>query len=186
MRTIAANSNATEAPVTIADIVSRRPCAFFFKHDYLKIILPLLQEEIHGAAGVVDDEGRLCGLLTERAVLRHIFKCSADPLISSTNFRKYIDDMLVSDAMIEKPETLDDDIPISEAAGMMLRRGYRYMPVVSRYDRNQFLGIVSERELALALQRQLEETQKAERSHRSLLSYMLAEPYCNASSPDGG
>ena len=186
MRTIAANANNTGRPVTIGDVVSRRTCASFFKHDYLKIILPLLQEEIHGAAGIVDDQGRLCGLLTERAVLRHIFRRSADPLISGANFKKYIDDMIVADAMIENPETLDDDITISDAAAMMLRRGYRYMPVVSRFDRSQFLGVVSERELALALQQELEEVRKAERTQRSLLSYMLAEPYGHGWSQEGG
>lgn len=177
MRTIAANANHSPAAKTIGDVVSRRHFSTFLDDDYIKVILPLLQESDIGAACVLDDTGTLRGLLTERGILRHIFACSSNKLINSANVRKYIEDMTAGDAMIRDPETLDDDISIEDAAGMMLRRGYRFMPVVSRFDRRRVVGIVSERELAVILQQRLQEAQKSERAHRSVLSYMLAEPY---------
>lgn len=183
MRTIAANANKpspnkSSAPAkTIGDIVSHRHNPAFFESDYVKVILPLLQETDMGAAGVLDEHGHLSGLLTERAILRHIFARSADKLVHPANVKKYIDDMLVDEVMIAEPEALDDDLSIEDAAAMMLRRGYRYMPVVSRFDRKRLLGIVSERELALQLQQKLEEVKRSESQHKSMLSYMLHEPY---------
>lgn len=162
---------------TIGDIVSQRHNHAFFERDYVKIILPLLQESDIGAAGVLDDEGRLSGLLTDRLILRHIFARSADKLVHPANFKKYIDDMTVEDVMIPEPETLEDHLSVEEAATIMFRRGHHFMPVVSRFDGRRLLGIVSEHELAVLLQHQLQETRKSETAHRSMLSYMLAEPY---------
>jgi hypothetical protein len=51
------------------------------------------------------------------------------------------------------------------------------MPVVSRFDGRKLVGIVSERELAVHLQRKLQELKKSEKTSASILSYMLAEPY---------
>ncbi|HYD16920.1 MAG TPA: CBS domain-containing protein [Patescibacteria group bacterium] len=178
MRTIAANLNSPlPPPRTVGELVARRDSPRFFESDYVKIILPLLQEGDLGAAGVVDDDGLLTGLLTERSILRHVFARSSDRWIHSSNVKKYIDDMMVMDAMIPAPDTLDDDTGVEEAAGLMLRRGYRFMPVVSRYDRRHLLGIVSERELALQLQQRLQEARRQERAQSSILTYMMAEPY---------
>jgi CBS domain-containing protein len=178
MRPIAANANLLQHPAkTIGDVVSQRHCPSFFKTDHVRVILPLLQESAHGAAGVLDEEGRLAGMLTEREILRRMFATSADKTIHAANIRKYLDDMTVGDAMIASPETLDDDIAIEDAAGMMLRRGYRFMPVVSRYNREALLGIVSERELAAQLHVRLQETRRSEMEHKNVLAYLLREPY---------
>jgi len=177
MRTIAANANQPKPRRRLREIVTQRHSPYFFDTDHVKIVLPILQESAIAAAGVLDEDGRLTGLLTERSILRRIFARSADKLIHAANVGKYIDDMTVAEAMIEAPETLDDDMDIETAAALMLRRGFSYMPVVSRFDRRQLLGIVSERELAHELQLQLQEARKNEKAHQSLLSYMLCEPY---------
>ncbi|MDE1152384.1 MAG: CBS domain-containing protein [Micavibrio sp.] len=178
MRTIAANANESKVSASnLGDIVSRRFCPSFFETDFVKIILPLLQEADAGAAGVLDEDGNLCGLLTERAILRHMFARTSDKLVHPANVKKYIDDMVVGDVMIENPECVEDDISIEDAAAQMLKRGYRFMPVVSRQDRRKLLGIVSEGELAHHLKQQLEVLRKTENTHKSLLSYMLCEPY---------
>jgi len=178
MRPIAANTNQSQRPLkTIGDIVSRRHSPSFFETDYVKIILPLLQESDIAAAAVIDEDGRLSGLLTERAILRHIFARTSGKSIHASNVRKYIDDMRVDDVMIRRPETLDDDMSIEDAADLMLRRGYRFMPVVSRLDGRKLVGIVSERELAVHLQQRLREARTSEKTSKSILSYMLSEPY---------
>jgi CBS domain-containing protein len=117
MRPITANANQPrKQPKTIGDIVSRRHSPCFFESDYIKIILPLLQESDIAAAAVIDDDGRLSGLLTERAILRHIFARACGKSIHASNVRKYIDDMRVDEVMIRQPETLDDDMSIEDAA----------------------------------------------------------------------
>lgn len=178
MRPIAANLNhAGQPPLTLGDIVSRRKCLSFFENDHVKIILPLLQESDVPAAGVLDDEGRLCGLLSERGILRHIFAYTRDKLIHESNINKYLDDMLVRDAMMHRPESMPDNLPLEEAAALMLRRGYRFMPVVSRYDNTHFLGIIGETELVAQLNARLQHLKRSETAQQAILSYMLAEPY---------
>ncbi len=178
MGTIAANAQFSEiSDHILGDVVSRRRAPLFFENDYIKIVLPILQESDVAAAGVLDDEGRLCGLLTERGILRHIFAHSPDRLMQGSNVKKYIDDMTVADVMIRNPETLPEDMSIEEAAEVMLRRGYRFMPVVSRFDKTKPVGIVGEREIASLLRQMLHEVKAKEMEHKSLLSYMLREPY---------
>ncbi|MBI1216808.1 MAG: CBS domain-containing protein [Alphaproteobacteria bacterium] len=162
---------------TIGDIVAGRHCPSFFENDRVKLMLPILQESGAGAAGVLDDCGRLTGMLTERDILRQVFAGSVGRIFHPASPRRPLDDMRVGDMMIRHPETLDDDLTVEEAAAVMLRRGYHFMPVVSHIDKGQFLGIVSERELAIQLRQELQEARRSEKAHKSILSYMLCEPY---------
>lgn len=178
MRPIAANlNNAAQMSLTVGDIISRRKCLSFFESDHVKITLPLLQEHDVPAAGVLDAEGRLCGLLTERGILRHIFAYTRDRLIHENNIKKYLDDMLVRDVMAHRPESIPDNLPVEEAAALMLRRGYRFMPVVSRYDNTHFVGVIGESEVAAHLNTRLQHLKRSETTQQAILSYMLAEPY---------
>jgi len=184
MRTFAAHSDMLDFPAeTIGQVAAARHTPVFFENDHVKIILPLLQDGDLPAAGVVDGEGRLTGLLTERVILRHIFNCSCDKMIHPKNIKKYLDDLQVCDVMIRKPETLDADLSIEEAASTMLQRGFRFMPVVHRADPRRLLGIVSERELAAQLRRNLERAKASEKSYKQLLADMLREPYGAGNAP---
>lgn len=179
MRTVTAKTvNDKNSTIrTVGDLALSRRCMTFRPEEYVSVILPVLQTHEAGAAGVVDDDGNLVGLLTERQILRRVFMKAVDPTINPANLRNYIEDMMVQEAMIAAPETLDEDIDMEDAVGMMLRRGYRFMPVVSRFDRQHLLGIVSEHEMALQLKNKLQEVKKSEETAKSLLSFMLHEPY---------
>jgi CBS domain-containing protein len=178
MRTVAANSNSSDPTVkTLGDIVAARHFPILFENDLVKVILPILQESDLPAAGVIDWDGKLIGLLTERALLRQIFARSRDKTIHPHNVGKYIDDLQVGDVMIDEPEVLDEKLTVEEAAGIMLRRGYRFMPVVDHRNKTRLVGIVSERELAAQLQEHLRQARASEKSYKQLLSQMLSEPY---------
>lgn len=179
MRPIAASlKNDNRQPFkTVGDLALSRRCMTFHPDEFVNVILPVLQTSAAGAAGVVDDEGSLVGLLTERHILRHVFLKVFDPTINPANLRKYLEDMTVEEAMIPAPETLDESIGMEDAVGMMVRRGYRFMPVVSRTDKRHLLGIVDEREIALHLKNQLQEVKKTAEETQSILSFMLREPY---------
>lgn len=178
MRTITAKlDKETSRPVkTVGDLASSRKCLTFRPDEFVSVILLALQTG-EGAAGVTDDEGNLVGLLTERRILRQIFLKAIDPTINPANLRKYMEDMTVAEVMINAPETLHEDIDLEDAANIMLQRGYRYMPVVSRVEKSHLLGIVSEREIAAQLKYRLEQVKKSEEDTRNLLSFMLHEPY---------
>jgi CBS domain-containing protein len=83
-----------------------------------------------GAVLVFDDEG-LCGILTERDVLRAV----ADGID---------DDTLVRDRMTPSPETLDADDTTQHAAVLMIHGGFRHLPVV---EQGKVVGVLSIRDL---------------------------------------
>lgn len=162
---------------TVSDIALSRRRLTFRPQENLRTILPLMLSSDGGAAGVIDDDDELIGLLTEKEVLRRIYRAIDDPAIHPHNVGRYIDAMSVEDAMIVSPETLTDNIDIEDALGMMVRRGFRYMPVVSRYDRGELIGVVSERELAIHVRHRLWDAKKSDEANRSLITYFLSEPY---------
>jgi CBS domain-containing protein len=83
-----------------------------------------------GAVLVFDDDG-LCGILTERDVLRAV----ADGID---------DDTLVRDRMTANPETLDADDTTQHAAVLMIHGGFRHLPVV---EQGKVVGVLSIRDL---------------------------------------
>ena len=83
-----------------------------------------------GAVLVFDDDG-LCGILTERDVLRAV----ADGLDDTT---------LVRERMTANPETLDADDTTEHAAVLMIHGGFRHLPVVEQGD---VVGVLSIRDL---------------------------------------
>lgn len=83
-----------------------------------------------GAVLVFDDSG-LCGILTERDILRAV----ADGIDDTT---------LVRDRMTASPETLDADDTTQHAAVLMIHGGFRHLPVV---EQGEVVGVLSIRDL---------------------------------------
>ena len=89
-----------------------------------------------GFGSVVVVHGRmLLGILTERDVLRAA--ASEDDLRSAS----------VERWMTPDPDTSESDLDTEEAAGLMLSRGYRHLPVVVDGD---LVGMVSLRDVLSA------------------------------------
>ena len=82
-------------------------------------------------AVLVFDEGAICGILTERDVLRAV----ADGIDDAT---------LVRDRMTANPETLDADDTTEHAAVLMIHGGFRHLPLV---EGESVVGILSIRDL---------------------------------------
>jgi CBS domain-containing protein len=83
-----------------------------------------------GAVLVFDEDG-ICGILTERDILRAV----ADGIDDST---------LVRDKMTANPETLDADDTTEHAAVLMIHGGFRHLPVV---EQGEVVGVLSIRDL---------------------------------------
>ena len=82
-------------------------------------------------AVLVFEEGAICGILTERDVLRAV----ADGIDDAT---------LVRDRMTASPETLDADDTMEHAAVLMIHGGFRHLPVV---EQGEVVGVLSIRDL---------------------------------------
>ena len=162
---------------TVGDIAASRNCLLFYPDEYVQIILKTMQNTRTGSAGVIDEQGALIGMLTEREILRRIFALLSDPTINQANIGKYIDDMRVMDVMISHPETLNDNVDIEEALQYMVDLGFRYMPVVSRFNEKIAMGFVDEREVALHVAHRLERIRREAEQKDMVFQQLLREPY---------
>jgi glucose-6-phosphate 1-dehydrogenase len=88
-----------------------------------------------GSSVVVDDDGHLAGMLTERDVLRAA--ASGADLTTAT----------AAEWMTAEPMTAALDMDIADAAELMGTRGFRHLPVVVD---NKVAGIVSQRDVLSA------------------------------------
>ena len=103
-----------------------------------------------GAILVVDDNGLLTGLFTERDVLNRVVAKGLDP-----------DKTPLSAVMTEKLLTATADKPLSHALHMMFEGGFRHVPVV---ENGKPVGMVSARN-ALGLEICQFEKELKERDH---------------------
>jgi CBS domain-containing protein len=91
--------------------------------------------DLKTGSAVVQDFGRLIGILTERDML------------SAMAGRVHTSDARVREWMTADPLTATPDTPADEAAQTMLEHGFRHLPVV---DGGAVVGIVSLRRLVAA------------------------------------
>lgn len=103
-----------------------------------------------GAIVVVDDNGQLAGLFTERDVLNRVVAKGLDP-----------DKTLLSAVMTSQLQTAAPDKPLSHALHMMFEGGFRHVPVV---ENGRPIGMVSARN-ALGLEICQFEKELVERDH---------------------
>ena len=103
-----------------------------------------------GAILVVDEQGRLTGLFTERDVLNRVVARDLDP-----------DKTPLSAVMTANLQTATPDKPLAHALHMMFEGGFRHVPVV---ENGKPVGMVSARN-ALGLEIHQFEQELVERDH---------------------
>lgn len=91
-----------------------------------------------GALPVVDENGKLVGILSERDIVRRVVALEKDP--AST---------LVEEAMTPKPITVKPDYTLADALRIMAQIGIRHLPVVD--DSGNLVGIISVKDVENAL-----------------------------------
>jgi CBS domain-containing protein len=87
-----------------------------------------------GAVGVVDREGRVAGIFTERDVLRKLTLSGVNPETTP-----------VRDLMTPNVEMATEETGPGEAMATMVERHFRHLPVIN--DAGKLLGILSIRNL---------------------------------------
>src|SRR5947208_1214382 len=92
----------------------------------------LMQTNEVGAVMVVDAQGRLSGIFTERDALFRVLATGRDPATTR-----------LSEVMTKKPQTIHPDKPVGHALHMMYENGFRHVPVV---ENGRPVGMVSSRD----------------------------------------
>jgi CBS domain-containing protein len=129
--------------------VMTSPVVMVGPDHHLKSVVRLLVELRIGAVPVVDEDGRLAGILSEADLVgleavqdprAHALPAPATAPVPVT----------VSDLMTTDVVTLRETDDVAEAARLMLRHGYRSIPVVTG---DRVVGIVARQDLLAVLAR---------------------------------
>jgi predicted transcriptional regulator len=129
--------------------VMTSPVVMVGPDHHLKSVARLLVELTIGAVPVVDEDGRLAGIVSEADLvgLEAVQDPRAHALPAPANAPVPV---TVSDLMTADVVTLRETDDVAEAARLMLRHGYRSIPVVTG---DRVVGIVARQDLLAVLAR---------------------------------
>ncbi len=125
--------------LTVADIMARSEATLGPESDIYDALERLLKRRLTGAP-VVDDQGMLLGMLTERDCLKVMVDGALDGLPRGK----------VSDYMTSPAESITPTASLYDVAHVFLTRSYRKLPVVDRDGR--VIGQVSRRDILVAIE----------------------------------
>ncbi|MCP5151113.1 MAG: CBS domain-containing protein [Ectothiorhodospiraceae bacterium] len=109
------------------------------RNDALSLPDDLMRDERIRHLPVLDSDGVLCGILTQRDLFRGALLRSLG--FGSRAEERLLETMVVKDAMTEDPLTATPEMPLHEAARLMLERKVGCLPVV---DGERLVGILTE------------------------------------------
>ncbi len=104
----------------ISNMLDGRTLVTTGKETTVRAACRLMTEKRIGALLVVEN-GRICGIFTERDALNKILSTGLDP-----------DSTILSQVMAHDPQTIGADKPLAYALYMMAEGGFRHVPVVDR------------------------------------------------------
>jgi CBS domain-containing protein len=126
-------------PIPLVDAYMARDLITFQPEDDIHLAVKILLENSISGAPVVDKNGRLLGMLSQKDCFKVAFAAS------------YHQDWggRVSDYMSHDVETIDADTDIVKVAEIFLKSKYRRFPVMSR---DRLVGLISRRDVLEALE----------------------------------
>jgi CBS domain-containing protein len=119
--------------MSLLDLCGRRASTVPILANIAESVQLMIDNEV-GAVAVVDDEGIVAGMFTERDVLEKFALSGRDP--KQTPVRELMSPMV---------EMATEETTPAEALSVMLERHYRHMPVVD--EQGKVLGILSIRHI---------------------------------------
>ncbi len=128
----------------VPDIVQPTDVASVTADDTVLDAAKIMRDKHIAALIVVDADGKLSGIVTERDV---VFRATAEGKDPATT--------KIADIMTSNPDTLAPGDSPSDALELMQTRNYRHLPVV---DGDKCIAVVSVRDLFNSVKEQLEES----------------------------
>lgn len=127
----------------IPGVVSEQSVCSISKGDSTRAAAEMMVNKNVAAIIVVDDDGKLIGIVTERDMTRHVVAKGLNG-----------ENTLVSDIMTANPDTLSPDDSAGDALELMQSRNYRHLPITVD---GKCVGMVSIRDLYRSVKEALEE-----------------------------
>ncbi|MEM8987016.1 MAG: CBS domain-containing protein [Pseudomonadota bacterium] len=139
----------------VADILNEKGTAVSTvkAEDPMTSAVCALGEKNIGALVVVNDEGAVNGILSERDIVRHLAEKGADALAGK-----------VSDCMTAEVFTCDKDDTVDSLMSMMTERRIRHLPVI---EAGGLAGIVS---IGDVVKRRIRETEQEAEALKSYIA----------------
>ncbi len=105
----------------------------------VKEAVAVMAERDIGSVLVVDEDGKLVGIVSERDVIRRVLAQG-----------KSLEDTRLADIMTPNPVSVDPEATVEEALRAMARLRVRHLPVVDK-ETGRLVGIVSIRDIEAAM-----------------------------------
>lgn len=120
--------------VLVRDVMST-PVIYVYPFHTVREAAAIMVEKNVGSVVVIDEAGRLMGIVTRTDILRHVVAKGLNP-----------DNVKVGDIMTRNPLYVLADTPLEEAARLMGSRGIGHLPVL---DPKTFkpIGMISKRDI---------------------------------------
>ena len=127
----------------IPEIVNRQKISSLKGENSVLEAATMMANANIGAVVVVDDDGKLVGIITERDMTLRVVSKALDPKETK-----------IADIMTTNPDTLSPDDSAGDALELTQSRHYRHLPVA---EGGKCVGMVSIRDLYIAAKSSLEE-----------------------------
>ncbi len=128
----------TNEALLVADVMSR-DIKTLGRNDKLSIADDVMKQDRIRHMPVLDSNGKLCGIMSQRDLFRGILLRSLG--YGSRLEEKLLDSHPVKEAMVEDPITTSPDTPVKDAARTMIEHKVGCLPVV---DDGKLVGIITE------------------------------------------
>ncbi len=126
----------------IPDVVPRRDIRAVTEKDTVLDCAKTMKDLHVAAMIVVDDAGKLIGIVTERDMVQRVLAKGLDPKTTT-----------MADIMTRNPDTLKPDDSAADALELMRSRNFRHLPVA---EDGRCVAMVSIRDLYAAVQEALQ------------------------------
>ena len=117
----------------IGEVIEGRPLFHVDPTETVRKAARTMSDKNVGCIAVIDDDGRLVGMFSERDVLTRIVAEGRNP-----------DDTLVANVMTKEIIAADPKESVNDALQKMRERNFRHLPVV---DAGHLIGMISIRDL---------------------------------------
>ena len=134
------NDVKTPQAVSVADYMSRRLITFSPDQPMFEVVQILLKNKISGGP-VMNENGELCGVLSEGDCLKEVVKGQYNNMPSLAGH--------ASDHMTKGVITINPEMNIFDAANMFLSKRIRRFPVVT--DEGKLVGQISQKDIMRAV-----------------------------------
>ncbi len=129
---------------TVADVMTREVVTLGEEDNLLEVMQGMEQLQVRHLP-VVDEEGKLVGLVTQRDLLAIASGAIGANLLQAARERLIEENTFVAEVMVRDPITVRPDTPLDEAARSMMAEKIGALPVVD--EEGKLVGLVTQHDL---------------------------------------